>query len=180
MRNPAMWSRAALMVAYLGLMAAMAGVAWETEKIDLSGVAKVFTALAAGLMGAVINPATSKQAQKGLTQPHPPVIDGVWAAHAVIGCVALLVDAAALVVDGGRHVNASDAFVAMATAFGMLFVDTSSATHELVGGTTPAAVPTAVPGAVPATAAASAAATAPAAAAAASGSAQSSTPNASA
>ncbi|MEY9940083.1 hypothetical protein [Streptacidiphilus sp. MAP5-3] len=179
-----MWSRAALMVAYLGLMAAMAGVAWETEKIDLSGVAKVFTALAAGLMGAVINPATSKQAQKGLTQPHPPVIDGVWAAHAVIGCVALLVAAAALVVDGGRHVNASDAFVAMATAFGMLFVDTSSATHALVGGTAPAAVPTAVPaavpGAVPATAAASAAATAPAAAAAASGSAQSSTPNASA
>ncbi|MBF9069421.1 hypothetical protein [Streptacidiphilus fuscans] len=175
MRNPATWSRAALMVAYLGLMAALAGVAWETAKIDLSGVAKVFTALAAGLMGAVINPATSKQAQKGLAQPQQPTIDAMWAAHAVIGCAALLVAAAALVVDGGRHVNASDAFVAMATAFGMLFVDTSSATHALA----PAASPAPATAAAPATAPAASPAAEPVAATA-SGSAQTSTPNASA
>jgi hypothetical protein len=168
-RNPAAWSRAALMVAYLGLMAAMAGVAWETTKIDLSGVAKVFTALAAGLVGAVINPATSnasntsKQSPKGPAQPQSPAIDGVFAAHAVIGCAALLVAAAALVIDGGRHVNASDAFVAMAP----------TAVAPATGSAASAAAP-----AVSAPAGASAATAT--AATASSVTAQSSTPNASA
>jgi hypothetical protein len=159
--QPESWARRALLLAYLGLMATMVAVAWEVARIDLSNAGKIFGALAAGVLGAVINPVGSKKAQakaaasasqpqaKQTAVPAPtaapesapapaapaPVVDWAWAAQTLIGCAALLATAAALVFDGGRHVNAPDAFVAVAAAFGTLFLDTSGATHAL----TPAA-----------------------------------------
>ena len=162
--QPRTLARAALTVAYLGLMLVMTVVAWEGGKVDLSSVGQVFGALGAGLLGAVINPSTSKKpappsgaggsgssggsggsggaASSGSVGSLVSVFNGeretdaFWAIQTVVGAGALLLTALALAVNGTGHANAPDAFVAVAAAFGALFVDTSSVTHPLTDATT--------------------------------------------
>lgn len=151
--QPRTLARAALTVAYLGLMLVMTVVAWEGGKVDLSSVGQVFGALGAGLLGAVINPSGSKKSaaasgtdgsgssgssgSSGAAESAGDAVDGeretdaFWAIQTVVGAGALLLIALALAVDGTGHPNASAAFVAVAAAFGALFVDTSGVTHPL-------------------------------------------------
>ncbi|WP_042388015.1 hypothetical protein [Streptacidiphilus melanogenes] len=156
--KPRTLARAALTVAYLGLMVIMTIVAWQGAKVDLSSVGQVSSALAAALLGAAINPGGSRKSAQAAptaptapTRPSSPVAptepvaqvaavgagrgtagaDASWGIQAVVGCAALLVTALALVVDGSGHTNAPAAFVAVAAAFSALFLDTSSVTHPL-------------------------------------------------
>ncbi|WP_042422667.1 hypothetical protein [Streptacidiphilus anmyonensis] len=154
--KPRTLARAALTVAYLGLMVIMTVVAWQGAKVDLSSVGQVSSALAAALLGAAINPGGARKSAQGVstapvapvapTEPVAPVASGwgkagadaSWGIQAVVGCAALLVTALALVVDGSGHSNAPAAFVAVAAAFSALFLDTSSVTHPLTDTPAPA------------------------------------------
>jgi hypothetical protein len=130
--NPRTLARAALTVAYLGLMIIMTIVAWQGGKVDLSSVGQVASGLAAALLGAVINPSGSKKAAApAAAGGGARETDVFWAVQAVVGAAALLLTALALVVGGSGHVNAPEAFVAVAAAFSALFLDTSSVTHPL-------------------------------------------------
>jgi hypothetical protein len=138
--KPRTLARAALTVAYLGLMLIMTIVAWQGGKVDLSSVGQVASGLAAALLGAVINPTGSKKAAPSApTATTAPAVaaggaretDVFWAVQAVVGSAALLLTALALAVSGSRHINAPEAFVAVAAAFGALFLDTSNVTHPL-------------------------------------------------
>jgi hypothetical protein len=136
--QPRTLARAALTVAYLGLMIIMTVVAWQGGRIDLSSVGQVFGALGSGLLGAVVNPSGSK---KSPSKPTPPggcgngarETDVFWALQTVVGCAALLLTALALAVHGSGHANAPAAFTAVAAAFSALFLDTSGVTHALTG-----------------------------------------------
>ncbi|WP_042374228.1 hypothetical protein [Streptacidiphilus neutrinimicus] len=156
--KPRTLARAALAVAYLGLMVIMTIVAWQGGKVDLSSVGQVSSALAAALLGAAINPGGSKKAASAgksasaapaSVAPEPAApggsgasggsggglgnvgTDAFWGIQTVVGCAALLLTALALVVHGSGHTNAPAAFVAVAAAFSALFLDTSSITHPL-------------------------------------------------
>ncbi|SEK56317.1 hypothetical protein [Streptacidiphilus jiangxiensis] len=133
--KPRTLARAALTVAYLGLMLVMTVVAWQGGKVDLSQVGQVFGALAAGLLGAVINPGSGSKPPAGEgggeNRGSLSETDAFWAVQTVVGCAALLLTALALAVNGSGHANAPDAFVAVAAAFSALFLDTRNLTHTL-------------------------------------------------
>ncbi|MEY9874214.1 hypothetical protein ABH931_003708 [Streptacidiphilus sp. MAP12-33] len=134
--KPRTLARAALTVAYLGLMIVMTVVAWQGGKVGLSSVGQVFGALGAGLLGAAINPSgPERPAGAGTAEPASPAsareMDVFWALQTVVGCAALLLTALALAVNGTGHANAPNAFVAVAAAFSALFLDTRGVTHPL-------------------------------------------------
>jgi hypothetical protein len=134
--QPRTLARAALTVAYLGLMLVLAVVAWQGGKVDLSSVGQVFGALGAGLLGAVINPSGSKKSSAPAGSGNGArETDVFWAFQTVVGCAALLMTALALAVNGSGHANAPAAFTAVAAAFSALFLDTSSVTHPLTEAT---------------------------------------------
>jgi hypothetical protein len=71
------------------------------------------------------------QAAQGLATPAATATayDLPWVGAVLIGSAAIIVCALALAVHSPSHPNAAPALTALATAFGTLFIDTSSLTH---------------------------------------------------
>ena len=154
-------ARAAQLVGFAVVAAALAVVSWHGTSLNLPGVGQFAGVIGSGFLGGIINPlvktlthaaatVTVTAGQQGdtsqVTQEFEAVqnqaavalrkkSDLMWDIAVGIGAAAIVVAALALMINGERHVNAAAALTALATAFGALFVDTSRITHTLNGTT---------------------------------------------
>lgn len=146
-------ARAAQLVGFAVVAAALAVVSWRATSLNLPDVGQFAGVIGSGFLGGIINPLMKvldgsgavvvQQGQGNAAQVTQTIeaaednaatalrqkSDPLWDAAVVIGAVAIVVSALALAINGQQHVNAAAALTALATAFGALFLDTSKITH---------------------------------------------------
>jgi len=136
-------ARAAQLVGFAFVAAALAVVSWRCTSLNLPDVGQFAGVVGSGFLGVIINPLIKSLQNVDIAQVTRTVeadddkaaaalgqkTDLMWEIAVVIGAAAIVVAALALAINSERHVNAAAALTAMATAFGALFVDTSRFTH---------------------------------------------------
>jgi len=167
-------ARAAQLVGFAVVAAALAIVSWRTTSLNLPGVGQFAGIIGSGFLGGIINPLmreltgedvvvalgttaqatqTAEAAQDKIAKALGAKSDLIWELSVVIGGVAIVVAALALAINGDQHANAAPVLTALATAFGALFLDTSKVVHAPSPSPVPNQVtvvaPTPVPAPVP-------------------------------
>jgi hypothetical protein len=140
-------ARAAQLVGFAVVAVALAVVSWRGTSLNLPDVGQFAGIIGSGFLGGIINPLMKKltggagggnaaqvtqqaeAAQDNAAAALGQKSDAMWDVAVVIGAVAIVVAALAMAINGNHHVNAAAALTALATAFGALFVNTSSFTH---------------------------------------------------